>query len=89
MPNRRLRPLYSDAVYGIRNTKMMAEAASFSPRLPKRLPKNWGMVAASRCCVMTRVRRPRTAQASSEPSRALPMPAQVAATPYFQPNWPA
>ena len=68
---------------------MMAEAASFSALLWNRRSKNWGMVAESRCWVMTRVRRPSTAQASREPSRALPMPAQVAAMPYFQPNWPA
>ena len=67
----------------------MAEAAIFSDREPKRLPKNSGMVALSRCWVMIRVRRPSTAQASSEPRMALPMPAQVAATPYFQPNCPA
>ena len=51
--------------------------------------KNSGMVALSRCCVIMRVRRPSTAQASREPRMALPMPAQVAATPYFQPNCPA
>ena len=73
----------------MRKMKMMIEAASFSGRLMKRLPKNSGMVALSRCWVMTLVRRPSTAQASREPSRALPMPAQVAAMPYFQPNCPA
>ena len=65
---------------------MIAEAASFRAFELKRLWKNWGMVALSRCWVMTRVRRPRNAQAISEPSNALPMPAQVAAMPYFQPN---
>ena len=35
------------------------------------------------------VRNVSTAQANSEPISALPMPAQVAAMPYFQPNWPA
>lgn len=69
--------------------KMMTEAAIFRDLLPKRLPKNSGMVALSRCWDMMRVRRPSTAQASREPSRALPMPAQVAAMPYFQPNCPA
>ena len=67
----------------------MAEAASFRLREPKRRPKNSGMVALLRCWVMMRVRRPSTTQASREPSRALPMPAQVAAMPYFQPNCPA
>ena len=73
----------------MRKMKMMTEAAIFSLSLPKRLPKNSGMVAELRCWVMMRVRRPSTAQASSEPSRALPMPAQVAAMPYFHPNCPA
>ena len=67
----------------------MAEARSLSFLLPKRLPKNSGMVALSRCWLMIRVRRPSTAQARSEPKRALPMPTQVAATPYFHPNCPA
>ena len=70
----------------MRKMKMITEAISFRDRLSKRLPKNSGMVALSRCWVMTRVRRPSTAQAKREPNRALPMPAQVAAMPYFQPN---
>ena len=69
--------------------KMMSDAPIFSALLPKRLPKNSGMVAALRCCVMMRVLRPSTAQASSEPISALPTPIQVVATPYFQPNCPA
>ena len=69
--------------------KIITEAAIFSDWEPNRLPKNSGMVALSRCWVMIRVRRPSTTQASSEPRMALPMPAQVAAMPYFQPNWPA
>ena len=67
----------------------MAEAASFSRRLSNRLPKNSGMVALSRCWVMMRVRRPSTTQASREPRKALPSPAQVAAMPKRQPNCPA
>ena len=67
-------PLYSEAVYGIRKMKMMSDAPIFSALLPKRLPKNSGMVAALRCCVMMRVLRPSTAQASSEPISALPTP---------------
>ena len=67
----------------------MAAAMSFKAGLPKRLAKKSGMVAESRCCVMMRVRRPRTAQARSEPMSAFPMPAQVAEMPYRQPNWPA
>ena len=54
-----------------------------------RLAKKSGMVALSRCLVMTRVRRPSTTQASRLPIRALPMPIQVAETPKFQPNCPA
>ena len=57
--------------------------------LSKRLPKNSGMVALSRCWVITLVRRPSTTQASSDPKKAFPSPAQVAAMPYFQPNCPA
>ena len=68
---------------------MIALAAILSALLPKRLPKNSGIVALERCCVMMRVRRPSTAHAKSEPINALPMPAHVAAMPYFQPNCPA
>ena len=60
---------------------MIAEAASLSEGEPKRLAKKSGIVAESRCCVMMRVRRPRTAHARSEPTSALPMPAQVALMP--------
>ena len=60
---------------------MIAEAASLSEGEPKRFAKKSGIVAESRCCVMMRVRRPRTAQARSDPTRALPMPAQVALMP--------
>ena len=73
----------------MRKIKMITEAATFSFWEPNRLPKNSGIVALSRCWVIMRVRRPSTTQASREPSRALPMPAQVAAMPYFQPNCPA
>ena len=73
----------------MRKIKIMAEAQSFRARLPNRRPKNSGMVALSRCWLMTRVRRPSTTQASREPKMALPIPAQVAARPYFQPNCPA
>ena len=73
----------------MRKTKMIADAASFRDLEPKRAPKNSGMVALSRCWVMTRVRLPSTAQASREPMKAFPSPAQVAAMPYFQPNCPA
>ena len=73
----------------MRKMKMMTEAATFREGLPNRLPKNSGMVALSRCWDMMRVRRPSTTQASSEPRRAFPIPAQVAAMPYFQPNCPA
>ena len=69
--------------------KIMTEAATFRDLEPNRLPKNSGMVAESRCWVMMRVRRPSTTQANREPRIALPMPAQVAAIPYFHPNCPA
>ena len=67
----------------------MTEAATFRARLLKRSPKNCGIVAESKCCVIIRVRRPRTTHANSEPISAFPMPAQVAAIPYYQPNSPA
>ena len=65
---------------------MIAEDAILREGLLKRALKNCGMVALERCCVMTRVRRPRNAHAINEPISALPMPAHVAAMPYFQPN---
>ena len=64
----------------------MIDAPIFSPLLSKRLPKNSGMVAELRCCVMILVRLPRIAQARKEPTSALPIPIQVDAIPYFQPN---
>lgn len=64
----------------------MAEEPILSALLSKREPKKAGIVAESKCCVMMRVRRPRTTQASSEPTSALPMPIHVEAMPYFQPN---
>ena len=66
--------------------KVMTEAASCKFLLSKRLPKNSGIVAESKCWVMMRVRRPRIIQASIEPINALPRPIQVDAMPYFQPN---
>ena len=68
---------------------MSAEEAVLSPLLPKRVSKNCGMVAESRCCVITLVRLPRTTHASRDPRSALAMPIQLAAMPYFQPNCPA
>ena len=69
--------------------KMMIDAAIFRDFASKRFSKKSGIVALCRCCVMTRVRRPRMTQAIREPMRALPMPIQVEAMPNFQPNWPA
>ena len=69
--------------------KVIMEAAILRFSLPKRFPKNSGIVAVSRCCVMILVRLPRILHARREPISALPMPAHVAAMPYFQPNWPA
>ena len=71
------------------NDQITIEAAIFSEGAEKRFSKKSGMVALPRCCVMTRVRRPRMTQARKEPMIALPMPTQVAAMPNFQPNWPA
>ena len=61
--------------------KIISEAPSFRLVLWKRSPKNWGMVAESRCWDMMRVRRPRITQAIREPMMAFPMPAQVADIP--------
>ena len=89
MPNRRDRPLYKEAVYGIKKIKIITEAPTFNGLLPKRSPKNWGIVAESKCCVIMRVLRPNTAHANREPIIAFPIPAHVAAIPNFQPNCPA
>ena len=67
----------------------MMDAPIFSALLSKRLPKNSGMVAELRCCVIMRVRLPKIAQARNEPISALPKPIQVDAIPNFQPNCPA
>ena len=78
--------MYRDAVYGIMNIKVITEAAIFRELLPNLLPKNSGMVAVSRCWVMILVLLPSTTQARREPRIVLPMPTQVEAIPYFQPN---
>ena len=62
----------------------MAEAQSFKGLLLKRLPKNSGMVAELKCCVIMRVRRPSTTQASMEPMIAFPSPIQEEAMPYLE-----
>ena len=81
--------MYREAVYGIRNIKVMIDAAIFRALLPYLASKNCGMVAEFRCCVMILVRLPRTTQARRDPSSAFPIPTQVEAIPYFQPNCPA
>ncbi len=48
IPNKRLRPLYRDAVYGIRNTKHITDAAILSASLVNLLPKKSGIVALER-----------------------------------------
>ena len=68
---------------------MMIEETIFIDLLRYRFSKNSGMVAASKCLVITRVRRPSTTHASRLPITALPMPIQVAEMPKFQPNYPA
>ena len=67
----------------------MMDAATLSAWLLYLDSKNCGMVAESRCCVMIRVRLPRMTQARRDPISALPIPTQVEAMPYFQPNCPA
>ena len=69
--------------------KVIMEAAILRFSFPNLLPKNSGIVAVSRCWVMILVRLPRIRQAIREPIRALPIPIQVDAIPYFQPNCPA
>ena len=68
---------------------MITDAASLSDDESKRFAKKSGIVAESRCCVRSRVRRPRIIHARSEPTTALPMPTHVEEMPYFQPNCPA
>ena len=65
---------------------MMTAAAIFSALESYRFIKKSGMVAVSRCWVMTRVRLPSTFHASSEPMKALPRPIHVEAIPNFHPN---
>ena len=66
--------------------KIITEAVILSSFEPNRFSKNAGIVAAFKCFVMTRVRRPRMTQARSEPMIALPTPIHVDARPYLQPN---
>jgi len=68
---------------------IITEAPIFNGLLPNLFPKYCGMVAESRCWLIILVLLPSTTHARSEPIIALPIPAQVAAMPYFQPNWPA
>ena len=86
MPNSLDRPLYKEAVYGIRNINVMTDAAIFNELLPNLFSKKSGMVLEFKCCVITLVRRPRTTHAIRDPNMALPMPAHVEAIPYFHPN---
>ena len=86
IPNSLDSPLYKEAVYGIRNTKVITDAAIFNELFPNLFSKKSGMVLEFKCCVITLVRRPRTTQAMRDPSMALPIPAQVDAIPYFHPN---
>ena len=81
--------MYRDAVYGIRNMKMMIDENSFSDLLEYLFSKNSGMVLVSSSCVRSLVRLPRTTHATSEPSSAFPIPIHVEAIPYFHPNCPA
>ena len=62
---------------------VIAEAASLSASESNLFPRNSGIVAESKCCVMIRVRLPSTAQAIKEPIRAFPIPIHVEAIPYF------
>ena len=83
-------PLYKSlGVYGIRNTNTIIAEIIFIALLLKRLPKNSGIVADSRCFDITLVRLPKISHGRSEPSMAFPMPIQVEASPKFQPNLPA
>ena len=82
-------PMYTPAVYGMRNTKAMTDATMRSPSESKRVPKKSGIVRLWRCCVISRVRLARMSHARSEPITAFPMPIHVDESPYFQPNCPA
>ena len=67
----------------------MRAAATRRALLSNLLPKKSGIVLEFKCFVMTLVLLPRMIHARSEPITALPIPIQVDATPYFQPNCPA
>ena len=69
--------------------KTMTDATTFIGTESNRLPKKSGMVLASICWVIIRVRRPSMFHARSEPIKAFPKPAQVLERPKFHPNCPA
>jgi len=69
--------------------KRIMDAPIFNADELYREPKNSGMVALFKWCVIMRVRRPRITHGISEPMKALPKPTHVAAVPNLQPNCPA
>ena len=73
----------------MRKTQVMRAAQVVSFGDSNLLPKKSGMVREPMCWVIILVRLPRMTHAMSEPMIAFPSPAQVAATPKFQPNCPA
>ena len=89
MPNNLDRPLYTEAVYGMRKMNTITEAVIFIALLSYLSPKKSGIVFDPRCCVITFVRLPSTTQARRLPITAFPIPIQVQAMPYFHPNCPA
>ena len=81
MPNRRDSPLYTDAVYGIRNMKTMRADAVLRVFESKRFSKYSGIVFAPMWFVIRRVRLPRRKNGIRLPMKAFPMPTHEAETP--------
>ena len=89
IPNNLERPLYNEAVYGIKNMNMIQEEMIFMDLLLYLLSKNSGIVLESSFCVISLVLLPSTTHASRDPRIAFPIPIHVDAIPYFHPNCPA
>ena len=80
-PNKLDKPLYNDAVYGIKKTNTINDAITLSGVDKNLFSKKSGIVFASNDCVIIRVLLPRIFHARSEPIKALPSPAHVADIP--------
>jgi hypothetical protein len=87
--NIRDKPLYSEAVYGMRKMKIIIAATKRIFCELYLVPKKSGIVELWSPCVILRVRLPRIIHGSKLPRTALPSPIHAAEIPNFQPNCPA